>query len=366
MAWLAQELTKDENIIPYCSLFTASSPFSFPANFSVSQYLGLLFCNILKDNQDIQIFACWRSEHHFGLSKDRFKRDLGLTTNLFGTIADVQRPKVSLWKGITVQVLAIAGLIGTFSVFRDYFFVLFGSPDVAISYTENKKSEDVVEGGTISIPISALSEVRFFPMKVTFESVSLKPKNGGAEQNLRFDTPMFSNLPPGQSASIKIMGLAPQHSKSQQAPDSYEIRLVATAQGGYLRANRSVLAPPREVRVWPTRLAFSQLRLARFVGPVCILEGEIYPSHAYPQGAKIEIVYSGAPPEITAIHNNASATSNFVDAGSDSNRVLTEAFTSSALNGFEEYHYQVFLYTSQPVTAQQCQGWSSRIETTVE
>jgi hypothetical protein len=244
MAWLAQELTKDENIIPYCSLFTASSPFSFPANFSVSQYLGLLFCNILKDNQDIQIFACWRSEHHFGLSKDRFKRDLGLTTNLFGTIADVQRPKVSLWKGITVQVLAIAGLIGTFSVFRDYFFVLFGSPDVAISYTENKKSEDVVEGGTISIPISALSEVRFFPMKVTFESVSLKPKNGGAEQNLRFDTPMFSNLPPGQSASIKIMGLAPQHSKSQQAPDSYEIRLVATAQGGYLRANRSVLAPP--------------------------------------------------------------------------------------------------------------------------
>src|SRR5438045_1020076 len=76
---LVQALTKDENIIPYCSVFTNGPNFSFPTNFAVSEYPGLLFCHALRDAQGTRLIACWKSKNHLRLAEAKFRDDLGLT-----------------------------------------------------------------------------------------------------------------------------------------------------------------------------------------------------------------------------------------------------------------------------------------------
>lgn len=316
----------------------------------------------------MRVIVCWRGENHFRLSEARFKHDLGLTGNWAGAVIDVQKPIDPFWKrqSLTTKILTIAALLAALSVIRDYYFVLFGAPSVGLSFSENKKTEDVIEGGPISIPLTVLSEVRFSPMKVTFDSVSLQPRSRGTEQKLRFDNAVFANLSPGQSASLKILGVAPEHSKTQQSPETYEIRVAAMAQAGIWWPRRSVFPPGRELRVWSTRLGFSPLHLSRVVGTtVCVLEGTIYPSRAYPRGAKAEIVYPSAPREFAKMHSSISD-SKFTDVGTESRRVMEAEFNTPALSQFEEFHYQVYLYLSKPVAGPQCENWSSGFQVNVE
>jgi hypothetical protein len=368
VASLAQKLTEDENTIPYCSVFSDGPRFSFPPDFSVSNYRGLLFCHVLKDNQDIKVIACWKGEGHFRACEARFRGDLGLKSSWAGTVIDVQKPTDSFWKrqSLTTKILTIAALFGALSVIRDYYFVLFGVPYVGLSYSEDKKAEEVIEGGPISVPLTALSEIRFAPTKVIFDSVWLQPKSHGAEQKLRFDNVVFANLAPGQSASLKILGVAPEHSKTQQTPDIYEIHVAAMAKAGILWPRRSVSPPRRELRVWATKLGNSPLRLSRVVGStVCVLDGTIFPSRTYPRGVAAEIVYPGAPSEIASMYSSIKD-SKFVDVGTGPTRVMKGEFNTPALSQFEEFHYQVYLYLSKPVASRQCQNWPDGFQVTVE
>jgi hypothetical protein len=114
-------LTDDENTIPYCSVFKGDVGFSFPTDFSIQDYQGLLFCYVSKDNRDAKIVADWRSENHYRVSADRFKRDLKwIDTEWAGAVVEVQRRREPFWKrNVTASILAIAALFGAISAIRD-------------------------------------------------------------------------------------------------------------------------------------------------------------------------------------------------------------------------------------------------------
>lgn len=373
IALVARTLTTDENILPYWSVFTAGPGFSFPENFSIANYPGLLFCHTSANIMDTKVIACWRHPNQFRAYERRFKQDLALSvTNWTGAVVQVCKPAEALWKrhSLAASILGIAALFGALSAIRDYFTVLFGAPYAGLAYTENRRI-DVVERGSIAVPFTVLSEVRFAPMKVTFDSASIRPKASGSGQKLAFDNTVLSSLSPGQSAIVKLYGVAPEHSKTNYSPDVYDIHAVATAQAGIFRARRSVEPPSRELWVWPERLGASPLRFLQIVGTNnCVLGGSVYPSKPYPRGVRIEIVYARAPQEIAKVYLEATGTNfgdtSFVDVGVGPNRVMKKEFNTSALTPFEEFHYKIYLYLSKPIASHDCANWSHDFQVAVD
>lgn len=364
-------ILSEENTLPYYSIFPINLGFSFPQPFSISRYPALLFCHTSTDNQNKKLIACWRDQNQFKAYEARFKNDLGLgAAEWTGAVIELQKPPGAFWKrhSLAALILAIAALFGALSAIRDYFSVLFGAPYASLSYSESKHM-DVVEGGPIAVPITALSEIRFAPMKLTYYSAYIKPKNENNTLALSFDNTVFASLAPGQSASSRIYGTAPEHSKDHPSPDVYEIHAAATAEAGVLRAPRNFEPPNRELWVWPAKLETEPFRLRAPGQRTCILEGTVYSSKPYPRGANVEIIYSGAAKEITNVYVDATGArikdTLFIDVGKGTNRVLKKSFNTPGLGQFSEFHYEIDIYFSKSVESEKCQGWAPHFQTTV-
>jgi hypothetical protein len=375
IAPLAHILTKNENTVLCCSEFTCGASFSIPQDFTISEYPGLLLCQVSKDSQNQKrLIAYWRGTTFSQAHESDLITELGLASASWtGPVIDVRKPAEPFFKrhSLAASILAVAALFGALSAIRDYFSVLFAVPYVGLSYTDSANNEvDVIAGRAISLQLKMLSEVRFTPMKITFDSASIRLKSGGRQQSLQFDNAIFSSLPPGQAQTVSITGTAPEHSKAQPSPDIYEIDVAATAKAGILSQGRVVNPPARELWVWPTRSWASPLEFVSTAGITCVLGGTVYPSDVYPAGATVEIVYAGAPQEIANIYLDAKGSdienSSFKDAGTGTNRVLIKRFKTPPLKLLEKYHYKVDLYLSDQRASKECQNWSAGFAVAVE
>src|ERR1700680_1189181 len=128
LAWFAQKFVKLESSIPYCVVFSQSIKFSFPPDFSISEYRGLLSCQAAKDTlgSKVKIIVYWRDEDHFRAHGGRLNDKLVLgAPDSAGPVIDVRQQRESFLKrhSLAAEVIGIAALFGALSGIRDYYSV---------------------------------------------------------------------------------------------------------------------------------------------------------------------------------------------------------------------------------------------------
>ena len=71
-------LRGDDFPIPYAATYAIPLDFSFPKEFKVADFRGLLFCHIVKGDRVYKLSSYWLDKETFTLFSDRFQRELGL------------------------------------------------------------------------------------------------------------------------------------------------------------------------------------------------------------------------------------------------------------------------------------------------
>jgi hypothetical protein len=360
-------LTRSNDVIPYSAIFTVPRHFSYPSQFSASDYPGLLFCHFVRGTGDEKVVTYWTDENHFKMSGGSFQSHMGLNDpDLAGFAVDL-RPRIGLWKRYSLgeKIVGIAALFGAFSVIQNYLAVWISAPYVAMSYSEIGML-DVVEGGPIVVPINVLSEVLFAPEKVTFGTPTLRSQSTGATLTLNVDAPSLPNLSPAQSVQVKIIGTAPLLKKDRTSPEIYDLYITASAKAGIFRFPSAVSSGRRELRIWPTQARQSLTRIALLGSNTCELDGILYLSKPYPQGFRAEITSSSSTGDIADM-NVAALTASDLTKSTAADRSTTKVeFRTPPFEKFEQYTYKVYLELFKPTTNQGCASWSSKVDVRFE
>lgn len=370
---LLQSLTKDESPIPYSATFEVPSGFSFSNTFLVSDFRGLLFCNIVRANPDERLISYWIDEDHFKIFSGKFQFHLGLTSPVFqGPAVEVKRKERPWWKprehfSSREWILAVFASIGALLGLRDYAAVLFAAPDVILSYSDAGHTNAVV-GEEFTVPIAVSSEVRFAPATVVFRSASIQPHLGGTSAPLTFDFSVLPNLPAGQFQTVKVSGFAPQQSTTHVTPDVYDLTLTADAKAGILRWKHQLHAPKRELWVWPASSAGPPPSVATAAATACELQGIIYVPKAYPQGLLATFILNAPRRDVIRMFVTASSNSDAkslrTDKGPDS--TLKTEFRTPPLDKFQQYRYKVTIYLTKLVEKKDCEILSSNLKPSLE
>jgi hypothetical protein len=368
---LIKILNKNTNAIPYSSVTSADPGLSFPDGFLVSDYKGLLSCHIVKGEGKDQLVNYWIDEDHYKASGDilRNKLKLSLPSPPYsGKVIEVKCPRGSLWKRypIGTTILTIAAVFGALSAIRDYFGVLFAAPQVELSYSALGKL-DVIENTQISVPLTAVSEVRFAPTQISIDSVALQPTNEGQSVSLGADPQVLPSLVPGQSQSIKIEGTAPkvtdpQRSGNYGSPKIYDLSVKATANAGIFRFARHTPVAALTVWVWPLTPKTAIVSMPNRTSNACEMDGNVYISEPGPSGttAKVEVVLTNRtrePVPTMIVSPPPGVDSPSVLTPSGSNRMQKAEFRIPAPGRFQTYPYKVFLEFPKKVTDHDCQEW---------
>lgn len=355
--WAGARLGEDQSI-PHLSVFTASTGFSFPKDFSVSDYSGLLFCHVSKDGPDEKLVAYWIDEQHFAAHADIFKSKLSLHgPDLAGVIIEVHRSRPRFWSRykLGTWILALAAFVGALSALRDYSAVLLAAPDVVLTQPDAGRL-DIVEGTGFATSVSASSEVRTTPSKVSFVSAKVRARTGGSVFQLRIE-PDVMRLPAGQTITVKMFGTAPEHSKGQGAPDVYDLEVNAQADTGIFRRVRPIYTS-RELWVWATkdRIGMARWQASNSASQQCKLVGTLYSAAARPQGIPVEILLSSKLGVVTAVYVWAPSASvgSPLTVNDEGFTTRKFEFQTGPLEGFSQYQLQVTLQMSEPVTSEVC------------
>jgi len=353
--------------LPYAQVFCPGERFDFPASFKISDYSGLLSSHIVRNTTD-SVIAYWKNEEYFKSYGGEFERALTLpAAQVSGTAVKMQLPRENWWKRYSVStfILSVAALFGAFSAMRDYFAVLFATPAAVVSFADNARLNSI-EGTPLAIPVTALSEVRFAPIKITFDSAVLQPKSGATAVPLSIETAIIPSLAAGQSQSTRITGLTPKHS-NRLIPDVYEITMTATVNAGVIRPSRVISTTKRELWVYPTAPATPAPELSRLLaGRTCELKGVFYIPKAYPQGLLAEIVAINDPGEVSQINVNAPGVPETNLFPMIDNTVRKFEFKTPALDKFEEYPYTVFVEATHPVSEEDCRTWAGNLRISLQ
>jgi len=368
---IRQALKKRDAQIPYSAVFTASNTISFPLDFSAASFPGLLFCHIARGSPSDQVITYWRDEAHFRAHSPAFLSRVALNGQSGGGfVVDLKQQGVPLWKfwerfSLKDWVLGIFAVAGAIIGIRDYLAVLVAVPDVAISYPDSGRL-DVVEGAQITVPVTVWSRVRLASAKVSFSLASLQL--GAISKQLNAEAGVLPNLASGQSVSVKITGAAPGHSKMQESPDVYTLSLKATAQAGVLWPSAQIHAPSREVWVWRAAPSAPHPTVLQAVGQVCESKGLVYVSKPSVRGLDAEFVLNSPLDVITEMSVTAAANSSQRVSRADTSTTTTRkiAFHTPPFDQFQEYHYNLILYSSKPVTRSDCETWARALEVNLQ
>jgi hypothetical protein len=350
-------LKKTDASIPYTAVFQASETIIFPTNFSIANFPGLLFCHIVREKTLDRMITYWRDEANFQAHSPKLVKTLSLTAREgSGFVVDLQQRAIPLSERLSLKdrTLGIFALLGALLGIRDYMAVLFAVPDVAISYTDSGHL-DVVEGAQITIPITVWSQVRFASANVTFTSALMHLGNTAIP--LDVETGVVPSLASGQSTSIKITTAAPRHSEKQHSPDVYTLHVTATAKAGAWWPKRDIHAASREVWVWQAASSAPHPSLLRAVGDACEFNGLVYVSKSSPRGKDAEFVLNSPRGVVTEMSLTVAANSKQDKSQVDTPAVTTRkiAFRTPPFDKFQEYPYNLVLYTQKSVTQSQCE-----------
>jgi hypothetical protein len=363
--WAGARLGEDQNI-PHLSVFTASTAFSFPKDFSVSDYSGLLFCHVSKDGPVEKLVAYWADEQHFAAHVEIFKSKLSLHgPYLAGAIIEVHRSRPRFWSRhkLGTWILALAAFVGALSALRDYSAVLLAAPDVVLTQPDAGRL-DIVEGTGLAALVSASSEVRTTPSKISFVSAKAKARTGGSVFQLRIE-PDVVRLPAGQTITVKMFGTAPEHSKGQGAPDVYELEVNAQADTGIFRRVRPI-DTSREVWVWAAKdqIGMSRWQASNSAKQECKFVGTLYSAAARPQGIPVEIRLSSMLGMVTAVYVWAPSASIGLPLTVNDEGVTTRKFEfqTAQLENFSQYQLQVTLQMTESVTKEVCERQAANVK----
>ena len=368
LADMRKAFKKKDAQIPYFAVFTKSATISFPPDFSAASFPGLLFCHIVRGSTSDQVITYWRDEEHFKAHSPAFLSGVGLTGQSgCGLVVDLKQQSVSVWERLSLKewVLGIFALAGAILGIRDYLAVLIAAPDVTISYPDFGRL-DVVEGAQISVPVTVWSQVRFASAKVSFSLASMQL--GITSKQLNLDAAVLPNLASGQSTSVKITGTAPGHTETQESPDVYILSIEAKAKAGVLWPSGQIHAPSREVWVWRAAPSAPHPTVVRAVGQVCESKGLVYVSKPSVSGLDAEFVLNSPRDVITEMSVTAAANSSqrISQAETASTTTRKIAFRTPPFDKFQEYHYNLILYSSKAVARSDCETWVGALEVNLQ
>lgn len=365
LKWASTRLGEDDPRIPHFSVFSAREGFSFPKDFSVSDFKGLLFCHVSKEGTSEKVIAYWVDEQHYKAHSDIFKRKLSIYgPDLAGATIETRRPHDPFWRRYKVGtwILAMAALLGALSALRDYSAVLFAAPDVVLTQPDSGRL-DIVEGTAFAASVSASSEVRITPSKVSFASALVKPRIQGSAFGLRIE-PDVVRLPAGQTITVRMFGTAPEHSKGQGAPDVYDLEIKADAITGIFR--HRPIHTTRELWVWTAkdRIGMARWQASTSGKQECKLVGTLYSAAARPQGIPVEIRLSNKLGEVTAVYVWAPSAPIGPPLTVNDEGITTRKFEfqTAPLEGFSQYQLQVMLQMSEPVTSEVCSRQAGNVK----
>ncbi len=221
---ICNSIATQNDTLPYLAIFGVTKGFSLPESFSQTKYSGLLCCHVTRSSCESKLLTYWRDREYFDASTDSVQQQLSLNVpETTGYVTDVRRPTENLWKRLKLgtMLLSLAAIFGALSALQDYFGRIFASPEVVLAQADTGKLE-VVEGLPFGVTFNVVSEVRSAPSKVAL-SATIQSQTGTVVSNLAVAPSVIANLGAGQSAAIKITGIAPNHSRASGAPDVYRI-----------------------------------------------------------------------------------------------------------------------------------------------
>ena len=366
LAWAFQGLLQNEKTVPYSSIFSISNAFSFPQDFSASDYPGLLFCHILNDAHSRKLVAYWNEQAFFGAYSDSFKQALSLTSlDTAGPAVQIRQRKRGFWERYSIGkwILSAAALFGALSAFNDYFAGLFAAPDVSIAYSQSGRL-DIVEGMPVDVPVRVFNQVRFTSAQVTFDGPTLRSRLNGRVQTLSADPSSIPSLGSGQSQEIRIYGDAPRLSAGQGIPEIYDLAITANAKAGMTRRRRNLSVGNRQVRIWPALLRKPTVTAVRAVANSCQVDSTLYVAKSYPQGLFAEMVFVSPRGEVSDLSVGAATATDvtFLHAEDKATTTRKIEFRTVALDKFQEFRYTVYVQSPSPVAQQACAEWSKKIE----
>jgi len=359
----------DSDRIPFYARFPVPAAFTFPADFSISNYPGLAVCHLLPGSPDRCLVSYWRDEPSYRAYETPFCTALALPPpEESGVVTGIKREKDVWWKpkSLSAVVLAVAATFGGLTALRDYFAVLFAFPDVTLTYGD-ASHVDAVEGDQVAIPVTALSGVRFTQETVRFDAPALQP-NPGNMKPWTFDAITIPALTAATPQKVTVMGTAPPHSGKQGEPDIYHLNLSSTANAGVLTGiflKGRATAPDKELWIWSTKPGLSRPKTGRTYGTSCEFLGDLDSPRAYPQGLSIEVVVVARRGEISALNASAQGGISVTEEISADGTAFAAGVRWPALEKFHTYQYRIFLEGAKPADKSSCEQWINKMRVAV-
>jgi hypothetical protein len=371
-----QAISKSGEPVAHSAVFPVASGFSFPTAFTVKEFPGLLFCHIVRVSSGDRVVTCWRDEPHFRAYFGVFQTKAGVPAapDFDGPSIDIKYRETPWWKlwaklgeySPKEWIIGLLAIVGAVLGLRDYFAVFFASPEISMSYTDDAHTS-VVEGAQFVVPLTVRSEVRFVPSYVSFVRHQLQSPSSPARP-LTVSRIILPNLAAGVSETVNLSGIAPGFSRKQSAPDVYHISARAQGKAGLARSKMPFDSPDHDLWVWPSTPLVSPPKEAEAAGQICRFSGKAYISKPEPQGLQAEFIAQGPVAELD--HMNVTAATNSTqqsfEAHTPSTRTLKVEFRTPPFEKFEEYHYDILLYSAGTVTKTSCEKLISGIEVTLD
>ena len=362
-----------EKPIPHLAIYEVSAKFSFPKDFNVNNFHGLLFCHIVKTGLTLALHSYWVDRESASLANHRFEPTLGLASPIVvGAAIDVERPQRPWWKpkeqfSAREWILAAFALVGAFLGLRDYAAIIFAAPYAALSFPFDEGHTNAVAGERITIPLTTTSEVRFAPMMVTFYSASIQMNSDDVPFALNLDTSILPNLAPGQSQLISISGSAPQRNARSSSLEKYTLRVTGDLKAGILRCKRPLPVPARELWVWPAAPLAPQLKLEQAAANYCALSGDIYASKLYPQGLVTEFTLIAKRNLVTGFYvDHFTTTRPMIRKLTKTDSALDIQFRTPPLNKFQQLHYAPVISLAVKATESDCKSLVSKLAVSLQ
>lgn len=370
---LIQTLRKDDPPIPYLATFEIPTDFSFPKDFKVTDFRGLLFCHATKGGRIDRLSSYWLDKESFNLFADRFNRKLNLPNPEFtGSTVDIKRREKAPWKprdhfSGREWVLAVFALVGAGLGLRDYAAVLFAAPDVVLVYPDAGHANAVV-GQEFTVPLTVSSEVRFAPASVNLRSASIRLKSGGPAIEVSLNPQILPNLAAGQSQSLAVSGSAPQRTPASLTPDIYDLSVTGDAKAGIIRKRRSLADTKRELWVWPAEPGAPHPTFSHVAANLCELDGVIYISKSYPQGlaAAFTLVAPVGRVRQMYISGASNSTQEPLRSDTDSVSTLKNEYQTPPLDRFQFYRYSATIYLTKEATQSECESLASNLTASLQ
>jgi hypothetical protein len=359
----------DSDRIPFYARYPVPAAFTFPADFSTSNYAGLTVCHLLPAPPDQHLVSYWRDEQSYRAYEGPFRAALALPApRQFGVVTGIKREKDVWWKpkSLSAAVLAVAATFGGLTAIRDYFAVLFALSDVTLTYGD-ASHVDAVEGDQVAIPVTALSGVRFTQETVLFDAPVLQP-NPGNTKPWTFDATTIPSLSAAQPQKVTVMGTAPPHSGKQGGPDIYHLNLSSSAKAGVLTGvvlKGRATAPDKELWIWSTKPGLSRPKTGRTYGTSCEFLGDLDSPRAYAQGLSIEVVVVARRGEVSALNVSAQGGISAAEEISSDGTAFVAGVHWPALEKFRTYSYRIFLEGAKPADRSLCEQWIDKMRVAV-